>query len=229
MQQIEIRGQTVELLPEKLAFLPQQKTLLVADAHFGKAATFRRAGIPVPAGTTATMLDRLTNIIHRTAAVRLIFLGDFLHSSTQTQVDFVDDLKAWQAKHSTLNLVLVPGNHDRGFQKLADELQIKVQPEPFVDGPFSYCHFHQAGTDVDQFSFAGHIHPAVAIYESANNPLRVPCFAIADDFIILPAFGEFTGNHVIKHSDYLRVLAVTDSRLIEITPAMSRSPNQRSR
>lgn len=215
-QRIDVRGQTIQLLPEKLVYLPKQNSLLVADTHFGKAATFRHAGIPVPAGTSAAMLTTLTRVIKKTLADRLIFLGDFVHSSTRTQADFVDDLIAWRTEHSTLQLVLVPGNHDLGYRKLAAELRMEVQPEPFVEDSFSYCHFHEAGADVEQFSFAGHVHPAVAISESAKTSLRVPCFAIAKDFMLLPAFGEFTGCHVVKHSDFQQVIAVADSRLINI-------------
>ncbi len=215
IQRIDIRDQPIDLLPEKLVYLPQQNSLLVADTHFGKAATFRHAGIPVPAGTSATMLSTLTNVIQKTSAERLIFLGDFVHSSTRTRIDFVDDLVAWRAQHAALQLVLVPGNHDLGYRKIAAELQMEVQPEPFNEGSFSFCHFHEAGAE--SFTFAGHVHPAVAISESARSSLRVPCFAIANDHMLLPAFGEFTGCHVIQQNDYQQVIAVADSRLIKIT------------
>jgi uncharacterized FlgJ-related protein len=39
---------SVELLPEKAAFIPESATLLIADPHFGKATHFRKAGIPIP-------------------------------------------------------------------------------------------------------------------------------------------------------------------------------------
>jgi DNA ligase-associated metallophosphoesterase len=227
MKRIEIRGQSVDLLPEKLVYLPAQKTLLVADTHFGKAATFRKAGIPVPIGTTAMMLAKLTEVIRRTSATRLIFLGDFVHSSTQTKVDFTDELIAWRDQHETIGLTLVPGNHDRGFKNLATELKMDVQSEPLVQGAFSFCHFHQAGAETQkftpqQFTFAGHVHPAVNIQESTNSSLKIPCFAIANDYMILPAFGEFTGCHVIKFSDYQQVIAVADNRLIKIESTSSR-------
>ena len=40
-------------LPERAAFWRDASTLLVADCHFGKTASFRRHGLPVPEGSTA--------------------------------------------------------------------------------------------------------------------------------------------------------------------------------
>ena len=52
---IGVAGETLLLFPERAALLAQTQTLLVADPHFGKAATFRSSGIPVPAGTTVRL------------------------------------------------------------------------------------------------------------------------------------------------------------------------------
>jgi uncharacterized protein len=41
----------IVLLPGRAAWMPATRTLLVADLHLGKAATFRHAGIPVPEGS----------------------------------------------------------------------------------------------------------------------------------------------------------------------------------
>ncbi|TXD50975.1 DEAD/DEAH box helicase, partial [Ralstonia sp. TCR112] len=49
---IQCAGETVWLLPERALWWPVQRMLMVADAHFGKAATFRARGVPVPAGST---------------------------------------------------------------------------------------------------------------------------------------------------------------------------------
>ena len=42
MLEIEVAGARLELLPHGAAYLPDQRCLLVADAHLGKAASFRR-------------------------------------------------------------------------------------------------------------------------------------------------------------------------------------------
>lgn len=60
---IDAGGVPIELLAERAAWLPASKTLLVADLHLGKAQSFRRSGVPVPAGTTAAMFGRLDRLI----------------------------------------------------------------------------------------------------------------------------------------------------------------------
>ena len=52
MVTIEVAGRALSLLPQKAAFLPDTRTLLIADAHIGKATSFRALGVPVPRGTT---------------------------------------------------------------------------------------------------------------------------------------------------------------------------------
>ena len=78
---IEVGGALLRLLPQRAALLPDHGTLLVADAHIGKAVSFRRLGVPVPHGTTAENLARLDDLLAATAARRIVFLGDLLHSA----------------------------------------------------------------------------------------------------------------------------------------------------
>ena len=47
MVTIEVAGQALTLLPQKAALLPDSRTLLIADAHIGKATSFRALGVPV--------------------------------------------------------------------------------------------------------------------------------------------------------------------------------------
>ena len=72
---ITVGGEALTLLPQKAAFLPNSRTLLVADAHIGKAVSFRRLGVPVPAGTTGETLARLDAALAVSAAQRIVFLG----------------------------------------------------------------------------------------------------------------------------------------------------------
>src|SRR4051812_6702373 len=70
-----LAGEAVELLPQRALYWPAQQTLFVADVHLGKAAAFRAGGVPIPRGTTANDLDRLSMLITVTGARRLIVLG----------------------------------------------------------------------------------------------------------------------------------------------------------
>ena len=61
-------GTALQLLPQRALWWPAARMVMVADVHFGKAATFRRAGQPVPHGTTADNLARLDAVLAATGA-----------------------------------------------------------------------------------------------------------------------------------------------------------------
>src|SRR6476469_9316188 len=76
---IVMAGERVALYAARALYWPRCMTLFIADLHLGKAATFRAGGVPLPRGSTAADLARLTRLIERTSAARLGVLGDFLH------------------------------------------------------------------------------------------------------------------------------------------------------
>ena len=68
-------GVNLVLLPDRALFLPRSETLLVADVHLGKPASFRARGVPVPEAVTAGDLDRLSCLLDRLTPRRVIVLG----------------------------------------------------------------------------------------------------------------------------------------------------------
>ena len=97
MVKTEVQGEELWLLPERAVFWPRAGALIIADAHFGKAATFRAAGIPVPGGTTAEMLRRLDAALDRGGATRLLVLGDLLHARAGRAPRTLELVAAWRA------------------------------------------------------------------------------------------------------------------------------------
>src|SRR5690606_11296671 len=103
----------LHLTPERAVWWPAQRTLLLADMHVGKAAVFRAHGLPVPRGTTTATLSRLTQVVARTGAERLIVLGDFLHARESHAPATLAALKRWRDQHAQLHCLIVQGNHHR--------------------------------------------------------------------------------------------------------------------
>jgi metallophosphoesterase superfamily enzyme len=56
---IEAAGEVLTLLPQRALFWPAMSMLVIADIHFGKAASFRAQGIPGPR-VKNVLLRRLT-------------------------------------------------------------------------------------------------------------------------------------------------------------------------
>ena len=173
-----------------------QATVFIADLHIGKAATFRARGLPVPAGTTQGNLDRIDALLAESAATRLVVLGDFLHAADSRTPAVLRSLADWRAKHAALRIVLVRGNHDSHAGDPPPALGIEVVDEPWCVGPFAGCHHPQH--HATQHVLAGHVHPAVRLRGRGGDGLRLPCFASEPGLTLLPAFGEFTGSHVLR-------------------------------
>ena len=191
-----VRGEALVLLPERAVHWARTATLLIADPHFGKAATFRSAGVPVPAGTTAGTLARVDATLARTGATRLIFLGDFLHAREGRAASTIDALGAWRERHATLEMLLVRGNHDRRAGDPPGELGISCVDAPLLEAPFAFVH-HPVELP-DAYAMAGHIHPAVTMVGRGRQRERLPCFWFGERSAVLPAFGEFTGVAAVE-------------------------------
>lgn len=207
-------GERLQLLGERAAHLPDHHTLLVADAHIGKAASFRRLGVPVPEATTAGTLQRLDAALQRSAARRVVFLGDLLHSAHAQRGAARNAFAAWRQRHAALELVLVRGNHDRKAGDPPAEWGLHCVDEPWPLGVLLLRHEPEATPG--QPTVAGHVHPGVVLGGRAHDRLRLPCFHLAPMQLLLPAFGEFTGLHTVAHRPGERVFAVGADRVHEL-------------
>ncbi|UCJ15232.1 ligase-associated DNA damage response endonuclease PdeM [Pseudomonas sp. MM211] len=192
---VEIAGETLWLLADKALYWPAKQTLLVADAHLGKAATYRTLGQPVPQGTTARNLQRLDDLLASYPTRRLVFLGDLLHARPARTGSTLAALQAWRKRHAELQIVLIRGNHDRSAGDPPADLAIEVVSEPWRMGPFALCHepLDCPGLHV----LAGHLHPVFVLRGRGRDRLRMPCFSVEQSITLLPAFGEFTGGMAI--------------------------------
>jgi DNA ligase-associated metallophosphoesterase len=209
-----VGGRTLTLLPEKAAWLADSRTLLVADAHIGKAVSFRALGVPVPRGTTTETLDVLSTLVARLDPVRIVFLGDFLHSARSHAAATLAAVTRWREAHASVELTLVRGNHDDRAGDPPAHLRIEAVDEPLDIGGLLLCHHpkpHDAG-----YVLAGHLHPCVFVGGRAHDSLRLPCFHFGPRVGVLPAFGAFTGMHPARIEPGDRVFAVTRDRVAEI-------------
>ena len=208
MVETEVGGVRVRLHAQRAAELPQVCTLLVADAHLGKATAFRRLGVPVPGGTTAETLQRLSALLQACGARRVVFLGDLLHSAHGRSAALLERFAAWRRAHAAVELVLVRGNHDAHAGDPPPALGITVVDGPLALGGLVLQHHPQPATA--GYALGGHLHPCIAVGGRAGERLRLPCFHFGARVGVLPAFGAFTGMHAVRPAAGDRVFAIAD-------------------
>lgn len=200
----------LRLLGGLAAFLPETGHLLVADAHLGKAHAFRAMGVPVPPGTTADNLQRLDRLIEATVPRELVFLGDLLHARHGRGDATMRAVSAWRRRRAALPMRLVRGNHDSRAGDPPPDWDVAVVDEPWRLGGWALCH-HPGRVD-GAVTIAGHVHPGVVL-GSGLDRLRLPCFHVSDGQVMLPAFGAFTGLHVVRPAPGDTVVVVAEGRL----------------
>lgn len=189
---ITIRDEHFILDPSGALFWESKRALMLADIHLGKITHFRKHGIAVPRAPIADFYVRIEKLIQKYRFHHLYFLGDLFHSHLNSEWDtFV----SWSQKQS-FQMTLISGNHDilpaQAYQKTPLEVV-----ENLVLGEFILTHHPENHIP---FNFCGHIHPGIMLRGHGRQRLKVSCFFQRPNQLILPAFGAFTGLHLLTKS-----------------------------
>jgi uncharacterized protein len=198
----------------KATYCPAERALFVADVHLGKALSFRALGVPVPGGTTAATLARLSQLLDAFEARTLYVLGDLLHGPAVRDSGVVEQLSNWRRGHPNVRMVLVRGNHDDRAGDPPERCGIEVVDEGARVG--AWVLRHHPGEDEQGYVLCGHVHPCYRLRGRADS-VRLPAFWLRDRQAILPAFGDFTGGGRIALESGDRVF-VTDGQAVHGVP-----------
>ncbi|WP_153556391.1 ligase-associated DNA damage response endonuclease PdeM [Roseimaritima sediminicola] len=202
------------LLPGRGVFLPKDRILCVADPHFGKEATFRRHGIPVPTGSTRGTLSRIERMLQATNADQLVILGDMFHAPSSLAADVRDELEQFFTHTVRVKCTLVRGNHDARLTSLPEAWGVEIT-DPGAGHRRCVWGHEPAAVDPDVDALlCGHLHPAVSYAVPGAKPERLPCFWLSGGCLVLPAIGRFTGTHVVQPTSGDQTWAIADQQLI---------------
>ena len=182
---LHFAGQTFQPLPSGALYWRAEDTLLVADLHFEKMASFARRGQFLPPYDTGLTLLQLEADLNRTRAARVIALGDSFHREDGAAGLQDADRARLERLTRQAEWIWLSGNHDplpHGFAGLSlathEQAGISFAHEPD----------RSAGPLV-----AGHLHPAARVAINGRS-MRASCFVCDDRLMILPAYGVSTGS-----------------------------------
>jgi putative SbcD/Mre11-related phosphoesterase len=170
------------LSADRALYLEMERTLVVADIHWGYAHSHRVAGNLLPLWGNEEIAQRLRRLLHRYRPARMIWLGDSLH--TREAADFAE---RFLAELGELEVIVVRGNHDRAWIR-ADRAEYRL----------GRCLFHHGDRPCelapDEIEIIGHIHPAVSWSDGAGLRLKVPALVQGPRRIILPSFSDWSAG-----------------------------------
>jgi uncharacterized protein len=168
-------------------YLPEVRTLVVADLHLEKASSLARRGAHLPPYDTRVTLDQLAGAIAAVKPERLVFLGDSFHDARAGERIAAEDLATLTRLAGGQETIWIAGNHDP-----EPVLAGSVVATSLSLGPLTLRHEPRALAD-GEHEIAGHLHPAAAVVQRGRR-LRCKCFIADGRRLLLPAFGSFTGG-----------------------------------
>ncbi|WP_313717516.1 ligase-associated DNA damage response endonuclease PdeM [Kaistella carnis] len=212
MQTLEktIQNQTLVFTNQRALFWQEQKAVIISDLHIGKTAYFRKNGIPIPSDILEKDLTRLSILIENFSAEQLLIVGDFLHAGKNKDFELFEE---WRSKNSSLKIILIKGNHDIHKADFLKHLDITIIDNSLNLEPFTFI--HEPLDSENDFSISGHLHPGVMVKLERRKTVRLPCFRVSDNQLILPAFSEFTGLDTKSCEDF-DCIAFTEDLIFEL-------------
>ncbi len=172
-----------KLSSERSLYLAREKTLVVADIHWGYADSHRRVGNLLPLWGNEDLARRLRCLLEYYRPARMIWLGDSLH--TPDASPFAEKFLATVSGET--EVVVLTGNHDRTWPR-ADGHEYRLAD----------CLFHHGDRAREvkpgMIEIVGHIHPAVAFSDGAGLSLKVPALVEGPKRVILPSFSDWSAG-----------------------------------
>lgn len=207
------RGQVLKLCNQRVIFWKERSILILSDLHIGKTAHFRKHGIPVPSRIMDKDLERLDAVIRYFTPKAIIIVGDLFHAEYNPDVGA---FHSWIQKYQEIKWTLVMGNHDRQYYKMFENTGIKPIDNYMFIAPFTFKHAIDEEDAENQFYITGHTHPGVTLFGKGKQRVKLPCFQVSHNQLILPAFSLFTGLNTNQMPQDCKIYAFSDESIIEV-------------
>lgn len=207
---IPVQNETFILTNQRAVFWEKEKALIFSDLHIGKTAHFRKNGIALANHIMKSDLERLSALIEYFQPDKFIVVGDLLHAGDNSDVD---EFCTWRNQYPEIEFQLIEGNHDRISKALEKKLCLHHKTAAMEIDGFTFIHEYEKKRS--GFQITGHIHPGIVLNSSVKN-IRLPCFAISENQLLLPAFSEFTGLDTKNLPKKSKFFVFTDAEIYEI-------------
>lgn len=197
---------------ERVIYWQKNEALILSDLHIGKAAHFRRNGIPLPIQIHQEDINRLERLINYFEPKRVIIVRDMLHANDNIEVQ---DFKLFIQMQKDVDFILIKGNHDRMTNQNLLNMGLSSVALSYKLESFVFLHEPLQNSDLPQI--VGHIHPGLSLMLPTKRFIRLPAFIITPKLIVLPAFSNFTGLDTKSKFNDAKYYACYEQGIVEIT------------
>ena len=179
------------LLPSRTLFWPSRNILVVADLHLGRIVP----RYPKIVEGVKQALQRLSGALEHTQANRLLFLGDLFHMRNNYHHDVVHVFEQWRMRYSTVEMLLIRGNHERAMGDPPAQLQLTCMDPGYHESGVTFLHEPR---QMSQFTMCAHLHPCLLVPTNRALATTVPCFVWNEDYLYMPAFEDTIPGRVVS-------------------------------
>ena len=184
------------------------RLLVIADIHWGYAASHRAQGNLLPLWGDQEIAGRLDSLVQDYQPREMLWLGDSVHTPAGRGA-----AEAYLVR-AAVPITVVAGNHDRAWKRPMTAAERRGD-----------LFLHHGDTDLaapsDALEVVGHHHPAVSWRDGAGGRLKLPALVGAARRLILPAFSPWAAgapwNSRLAPDD--RIWAIAPRRIIPFTAA----------
>lgn len=210
-KEITFGDETIILTNQRVLYWEAQEALILSDIHIGKTAHFRQHGIAIPDAVLLKDLQRLEILIENFNPKKLFVVGDLFHADYNQNFDvFI----TWMQQFPTLEKILIRGNHDRFKASFYESFGFQTKEQLQINSLVFVHESEQAAAGKHYIS--GHTHPGVRIQMKGRQYLKLPCFQVTSQQLILPAFSLFTGLNTRTSLENVKNYAFTEDAILEL-------------
>lgn len=192
-------------------WLARPRLLVVADLHWGYAASHQASGNLLPSWGDGELAARLHGLAADYRPAETVWLGDSLHTlaGRGAAENFL--------RASSTPVTILSGNHDRRWRRpdAPAELPTSLRRAGFF---MHHGDLPLAAPDGD-VEITGHHHPAMAWNDGAGGRLKLPALVASKRRLILPAFSPWAAGSPWNSqlADDERLFAVSTKRIFAVS------------
>lgn len=206
-------------------FCEPRKILALADLHLGYPWAHRYHGQLLPVQTTDRWAERLLSLCDTYQPEKIILGGDVVHHAVPVPA-LRDEFQMLATFTSRCELLLLLGNHDRHLPELSVPCGLKTSYS-FHAQDTLFCHGDSLPLPSSaRLTIIGHEHPAISLGDGVATSAKFPCFLLATNLIVLPAFSAWAAgcpfgsypllSPLAREASFQTALAILGARLLPI-------------
>ncbi len=190
---------------------PKHQLLIFSDLHLEKGSFLSQFANPLPRFDSAETIKRMVMMCQQYQCSHIVCLGDSFHDSNALSRMQSEDLKQLNLLiESTDKWTWVLGNHDPDIPEIVKgerQNYLIIDNILLVHEPENLTEFDQIDAQI-----IGHFHPKSS-HKLANRKVTGKSFVSADNLLLMPAFGKYTGGLDIKDEAFNRLFQLNNAQI----------------